>query len=186
MSAYRTSEPCPRCRSGATTSEGECLSCGEVWGSAFLCPHCSVHAKTVADLLVGTKCAKCGVARIARPLPTDAYAPLLRQLQLYRLLPPRALVYVPAFAVAAAVIAAGSSYSMKASAREARATFVAEHGATNVAPTSLVADLLPEPPLAFVLGLGVAGALGLVLFLGLAAAFRLRVRREARRLAAAA
>lgn len=183
MSAYRSSEPCPRCRSGATTSEGECLSCGEVWGSTFLCPHCGGHAKTVTDFVVATKCAKCGVARIARPLPREAYAPLLAQVRRYRLLLARAMVYVPASAVAVAAVSAASSLALKANALEARATFRAEHGATKGAPSSLVAELLPEPPLAFVLGLGGAGALGVVLLLSLAALFRRRVRSEARRLA---
>jgi len=141
-----------------------------------------VHAKTVADHLVGTACAKCKVARVARPLPKEAYAPLLDLLRFYRRWPARAAIYVPAAALLFAVVAAGTSFTMKANAREHRASFIAEYGPTRVAPTSPILDLMPEAPLAFVAGLGIVGAIGVAVFLGVAATFRARVQREARRL----
>jgi predicted RNA-binding Zn-ribbon protein involved in translation (DUF1610 family) len=184
MSAYRSAEPCPQCKSGTTTSEGECLSCGALWGSAFLCPHCGVHARTEADRLVGTACAKCKIARVARPLPKEAYGRLLELVRFYRLWPARAAAYIPVLAVIVALVAAGTSVYVKSTARNERQSFIAERGTTVGAPTTTFADLLPEAPMAFVGGLGIVGAIGIAVFLGVAATFRQRVRREARRLTA--
>lgn len=182
MSAYRSSEPCPRCKSGTTTSDGECLACGAVWGSAFVCPHCGERAKTVEARLVGTACANCKVARVARLLPKDAYAPLFALLRTYRLLPVRAAIYVPALAIFFAVVATGAIPAMKANARNQRESFIAEHGTTTGAPSSML-DHLPDAATSFLAGLGGVGALGIGVFLSIAGAFRLRIRREARRLA---
>ena len=182
MSAYRSSEPCPRCKSGTTTSEGECLACGAVWGSAFFCPHCGDHAKTVEDRLVGTACAKCKVARVARPLPKDAYAPLFALLRTYRLLPVRAALYVPALAIFFAVLATGVIPAMTANARNQRESFIAEYGTTAGAPSSML-EHLPDAATSFLAILGGVGALGIGVFLSIAGTFRLRIRREARRLA---
>ena len=71
-----------------------------------------------------------------------------------------------------AVVAAGASFSMKASARSDRASFIAEDGTTRGAPSTTFAELLPEAPVAFVSGLGVVGAIGIAVFLGVAATFR--------------
>ena len=185
MSAYRSSEPCPHCKSGTTTSEGECLACGAVWGSTFLCPHCGEHAKTVEDRLVATACAKCKVARVARPLPKDAYAPLLALIRSYRLLPVRAAIYVPGLAIFFAVVASGAVPAMKANARNERESFIAERGTKVGAPSSML-EQLPDASTVFLASLGGVGALGIGVFLSIAGAFRLRIRREVRRLEALA
>lgn len=183
MSAYRSSEPCPRCKSGTTTSEGECLACGAVWGSAFLCPHCGEHAKIVEARVVGSACAKCKVARVEHPLPKEAYAPLFALLRSYRLLPVRAAIFVPALAIFFAVVATDAIPSMKANARNERESFIAERGTTVGAPSSML-EHLPDSSTAFLAALGGVGALGIGVFLSIAGAVRLRIRREARRLSA--
>lgn len=182
MNAYRSAEPCPQCKRGTTTSEGECLACGALWGNAFLCPHCGVHAKTEADRRVGTVCAKCKVARVARPLPKEAYARLLELIRFTRLWPARAAVYIPVVAVIVAVVATVTSANVKAAARNERESFIAERGTKVGAPTTFLADVLPEAPMMFVGGLLIVGAVGIAVFLGVSMSFRERVKREARRL----
>lgn len=132
---------------------------------------------------MGSTCAKCGVPRIARPLPKEAYTRLRHLLRIYRLLPARAAIYVPALALSFAVIASVISPRMIADAKNERASYIAERATSVGAPTSKVAELLPEAPLAFLAGLGTVGALGIVVFLSIAGAFRFRIRREAARVA---
>ncbi len=183
MSAYRSGEPCPACKSGSTTSEGECLDCGAVWGNAFLCPHCGKHAKTVADRLVGTVCKECKEARVAAALPKEAYGPLLGMVRFYRRWPARATFYVPFAAVVFALAAAATSHYVKTSARAARHDYIAEYGPGVRPPSTPLADLAPEAPLAFVGALLIGGLVGLALYLGVAMVLRQRVHDEAARLA---
>ncbi|HSO37616.1 MAG TPA: hypothetical protein VLT33_34055 [Labilithrix sp.] len=185
MSAYRVGEPCPKCRDGSTTSEGECLKCGALWGAVFRCPHCSQHTKPVIAPLVRAACSACAKPRLGADLPKEAYDVILSKLRVYRMWHARALVYVPVAALGLAVIAAGSSFYLRTSALAARDNFIAEHGPGASAPSSL-ALALPDPSTAFLVGLVLVGMLGVAVYVGVAVVLRQRVGHEAARLEAAA
>jgi hypothetical protein len=65
MTAYRTTESCPRCQSVVTTSDGTCRTCGHVWGSGHRCVHCGVSCAVTSDPRLGPTCSRCGLPRIA-------------------------------------------------------------------------------------------------------------------------
>ncbi len=185
MSAYRGGEPCPKCSDGSTTREGECLKCGALWGAAFLCPHCGQHTKPVVAPLVRAACSACGKPRLGAELSKDAYDVILAKLRGYRMWHARALFYVPVMALGLAVIAAGTTFYLRTSAREARESFIAEYGPGRSPPSS-VALSLPDPSTAFLAGLVLAGMLGLAVYVGVAMVLRQRVGHEAARLEAVA
>jgi len=184
-SAYRTGEACPRCGSGSTTSQGECLACGALWGPDFLCPHCGEHTRPVSDPLVGASCSDCGKPRLGVSLPKEAYGRVLDRMRFARLWHARVLVYLPVVALVAALFVAGADFYWKGAALHAHDVFVAERGPAVPPPTSL-APVAPEPPVAFVAALLAVGIVGLGIYVGVGAALRARVRSEAARLEAMA
>lgn len=182
-SAYRTGEACPRCGSGSTTSQGECLACGALWGPDFLCPHCGEHTKPVSDPLVVASCSDCGKPRLGVSLSKDAYTRLLDRIRFAKLWHARVLVYLPLGALVAALFVAGADFYWKGAALHAHDVFVAERGPSVPPPTSL-APVAPDPPAAFVVTLLAVGFVGLAIYVGVGAALRARVRSEAERLEA--
>lgn len=180
---YRTGEPCPRCRSGSTTSQGECLACGAVWGEDFLCPHCGEHTKPVAEVMVGAACSDCGKPRLGVGLAREAYDGLLARVRVARLWHARAIFYVPLAALVVALVAAGVDFYWKDSARRARHDFIAERG-PDAAPATSLAPLAPEPAVAFIVALVGVGIAGVGVYVGVGAALRARVRWEAARVGA--
>jgi hypothetical protein len=182
MSTYRDGEPCPRCKGRATTSEGECRSCGALWGDAFLCAHCGAHTKARPDPLVRAACPACGGPRLGAELGRDDYEGVLARVRSYRLWHARAVVYIPSVAGLAGVgVAVASSY-LSASMQLARHDYLAEHGPASVA-SAPSAPALPSPAISFVVVVFVVGVLGLAIHLAGAAWLRQRVRSEAERLA---
>ncbi len=63
--AYRSADPCPACRSRATTNDGECRACGHVWGEAHRCVHCAEIRATTEDATLGVVCRSCGLPRVS-------------------------------------------------------------------------------------------------------------------------
>lgn len=146
MSTYRDGEPCPRCKERATTSEGECRSCGALWGDAFLCPHCGAHTKPRPDPLVRAACPACGKPRLGVALGGDAYEAVLARVRSYRLWHARAIVYIPFVAGLAGVVVAVASLYLTASMKLARHDYLAEHGPASVAsaPRAALTKLCPR------------------------------------------
>ena len=183
MRAYREGTPCPKCHSGTTTSLGECLSCGALWGATFLCPHCETHAKIAKDKLVGSVCEACGEARIELALPSSAYDALRMRVRTYRRWPARSMFYVPFAALILSLIATMAVHGGRATARQARQDFVAEHGPDMPPPRAFVLELTPEAPATFAFVLLLTGALGIAVYIGVAIKLRRRIRREVSALA---
>lgn len=182
MSAYRGGERCPKCKGNVTTNNGECLACGAVWGPTFLCPHCATHTKTTPDPMLRAVCSACKKPRLRPDLGKDDYDDLIAKQRAYRLWPVTAMTFIPAAACAVGVLAALGTYFYKANAQLAAKEFVAEHGRDVPFPANAIAEALPDPPAAFVLGLSGIGALGIAIFLGVARVRRAWIRREVVRL----
>jgi len=181
-STYRGGSVCPACKSTATSSRGECLECGAVWGEAFLCPFCAKHTRPVPDALVRSKCSSCKEPRLGPNLDRSAYRELLAKRTTYRRWHARALLYVPAGCAILTVVLTGLTAFLRANALVARRTSIAE----TMVDTSggHIGHFLPPPEVAFVLSLMVFGAVGAVSYVAVALSLRGRVAREAARLSA--
>ena len=181
-STYRGGTACPGCKSTATSSRGECLDCGAVWGEEFLCPFCAKHTKPVSDPLVRCKCPSCKEPRLGANLDRSAYRELLAKRTTYRRWHVRALLYVPLPCATLSVALTGLTALLRADALLARRNSIAE----TMIDTSghHIGHLLPPPEIAFVLSLAVLGAAGALSYVAVALALRGRVTREAARLEA--
>lgn len=179
-STYRGGAACPSCKSTATASRGECLDCGAVWGDEFLCPFCEKHTRPVADPLLKAACPSCHEPRIDPRFAKEAYDTLLGKRRTYRRWHARALVYVPLACAPLAIFASGFALYLRASAKLAHQSEIAERMVDLQGPR--LGDSVPEPQIVFVLSLLVLGTLGLLTYLTVALALRASVAREASRL----
>ncbi len=179
---YRGGTSCPTCKSTATSSRGECLDCGAVWGEEFLCPFCAKLTKPVSDALVSAKCPACKDPRLGPTLDRAAYEELLAKRTTYRRWHARALLYVPGGCVVLTIVLTGLAAFLRANAIDARRASIAE----TMVDTSggHIGHFLPPPELVFVLSIVVFGAVGLLIYVTVAHALRARVTREASRLQA--
>jgi hypothetical protein len=108
--AYRGGETCPSCRSSETTSRGECMACGHVFGESFRCPFCAKTTRPKPDPLLVATCPSCSEPRIDPSLGADAYDALRKKRRAYMRLHVRALVYVPLFSgLGAGLVAIGAA-----------------------------------------------------------------------------
>lgn len=181
-SSYRGGAPCPACRSTKTTSRGECMACGHVFGESFRCPFCERTNRPAPHALLVAACPACSEPRIDPKLPTEAYGPLREMRRSYGRLHARALVYVPLFAALLAVVVT-IGLTLLAARSEARGLLEQPHyeGAYYVVPRH---ERNPRPTaLVFVGSLAMFGALGVGVYAAAASVLGRRVRDEATRLA---
>ena len=184
-SSYRGGAPCPACRSTKTTSRGECMACGHVFGEAFRCPFCERTNRPAPHALLVAACPSCSEPRIDPNLPIEAYGPLREMRRSYGRLHARALVYVPLFAALLAMVVT-VGVTLRASQRLAHDLLEQPHyeGAYYVVPRH---ETDPRPTaLVFVVCLAMFGVLGVVSYAAAATVLGRRVRAEATRLASEA
>lgn len=184
-SSYRGGTPCPACRSTKTTSRGECMACGHVFGEAFRCPFCELTNRPAPHAVVVAACPACSEPRIDPDLPIEAYGPLREMRRSYGRLHARALVYVPLFAALLAVVVT-IGLTLHAARSEARRLLEQPHyeGAYYVVPRH---ERNPRPTaLVFVGSLAMFGVLGVGVYAVAATVLGRRVRGEATRLASVA
>lgn len=184
-SSYRGGAPCPACRSTKTTSRGECMACGHVFGEAFRCPFCERTNRPAPHALLVAACPSCSEPRIDPNLPIEAYGPLREMRRSYGRLHARALVYVPLFAALLAVVVT-IGLTLHAARSEARGLLEQPHyeGAYYVVPRH---ERSPRPTaLVFVGSLAMFGVLGVGVYAVAATVLGRRVHAEAMRLASEA